>query len=121
MSGISSKSPHVKSNLLTGLYPDPQRFLFGCFSAVVFARSYKPIRDVCEVSNQERIFVRPMKRKIVKLIKLKRTTRTGVSFTTYREFFTLFVFQGDPGEEAAIGSTEGVNGNGSEAKGEKVR
>ena len=35
--------------------------------------------------------------------------------------FHLFVFQGEPGEEVAIGSIEGVNGNGGKAKGEKVR
>lgn len=35
--------------------------------------------------------------------------------------FHLFVFQGEPGEEVSIGSTEGVNGNGGKAKGEKVR
>lgn len=40
--------------------------------------------------------------------------------TIYR--FALFaIFQGDSGEEAAIGSIEGVNGNRSDAKGEKVR
>ena len=35
--------------------------------------------------------------------------------------FHLFLFQGEPGEEVSIGSTEGVNGNGGKAKGEKVR
>ena len=49
---------------------------------------------------------------------MKRTTK---SFNNLQEMFHLFVFQGEPGEEVSIGSTEGVNGNGGKAKGEKVR
>ena len=50
---------------------------------------------------------------------MKRTTKKSVN--NLQEIFHLFVFQGEPGEEVSIGSTEGVNGNGGKAKGEKVR
>ena len=40
---------------------------------------------------------------------------------TIHGFSPFVIFQGDSGEEASIGSIEGLNGNGSDKKREKVR